>query len=63
MKQSYGIEGYLYTAAFVLFILLLVVEKNFPTSRYQKYLKASFKTNTGAFLVNNVIMSIFLYQV
>ena len=40
--------------------LLLVVEKYFPYRKFSKEdLKASFATNTGAFLVNNVIMSIF----
>lgn len=60
MGQSYGIEGYLFLAAFFLFIVLLIVEKKYPYMPISKEdLKASFKTNTGAFLANNVLMSIF----
>jgi sterol desaturase/sphingolipid hydroxylase (fatty acid hydroxylase superfamily) len=55
-----GIEGYLFGGAVLLFAALLVVEKKYPYMPVPKdELKKSFKTNTGAFLVNNVIMSIF----
>ena len=54
-----GIEGYLFGAAVILFAVLLVVEKRFPYMKLSKdELKKSFKTNTGAFLVNNIIMSV-----
>lgn len=54
-----AIEGYLFGGVLILFFGLLVVEKYFPYRDFSKQdLKASFKTNTGAFLVNNVIMSI-----
>lgn len=60
MGQSYGIEGYLFLAAFFLFIVLLIVEKKYPYMPIPKEdLKASFKTNAGAFLANNILMSIF----
>ncbi len=54
-----AIEGFLFGGALILFFALLVVEKYYPYRDFSKQdLKASFKTNTGAFLVNNVIMSI-----
>lgn len=54
-----GIEGYLFGAAVILFAVLLIVEKHFPYMKVSKEeLKKSFKTNTGAFLVNNIIMSV-----
>ena len=60
MAQSYGIEGYLFSGAVILFIILLILEKKYPYMPIPKEaLKASFKTNTGAFLLNNVIMSLF----
>jgi len=59
MAQSYGIEGYLFSGAVILFIILLILEKKYPYMPIPKEaLKASFKTNTGAFLLNNVIMSV-----
>ena len=59
MGQTSGIEGYLFGGALILFFLLLVVEKYFPYRKFSKEdLKASFATNTGAFLVNNIVMSI-----
>ena len=43
----------------ILFIILLIIEKKYPYMPIPKEaLKSSFKTNTGAFLVNNLIMSI-----
>jgi sterol desaturase/sphingolipid hydroxylase (fatty acid hydroxylase superfamily) len=55
-----GIEGYLFGGVVLLFAALLVVEKQFPYMQVSKEeLKKSFATNTGAFLVNNLIMSIF----
>jgi sterol desaturase/sphingolipid hydroxylase (fatty acid hydroxylase superfamily) len=55
-----GIEGYLFGAAVLLFSALLVVEKKYPYMPMSKEeLKKSFATNTGAFLVNNIIMSVF----
>jgi len=55
-----GIEGYLFGGAVLLFAALLVVEKKYPYMPVAKEeLKKSFATNTGAFLVNNVIMSVF----
>ena len=60
MSALSGVEGYLFGGAIVLFFLLLIIEKKFPYMQIPKYeLKASFKTNTGAFLINNVIMSVF----
>ena len=60
MSALTGIEIYLFGIAIVLFFLLLILEKKFPYMAIPKEdLKASFKTNTGAFLLNNVIMSIF----
>jgi sterol desaturase/sphingolipid hydroxylase (fatty acid hydroxylase superfamily) len=54
-----GIEGYLFGAAVLLFAVLLVVEKKYPYMPVSKEeLKKSFSTNTGAFLLNNVIMSV-----
>jgi hypothetical protein len=54
-----GIEGYLFGGAVILFAILLVVEKYFPYMEAPKEeLKKSFNTNTGAFLVNNIIMSV-----
>lgn len=54
-----GIELYLFGAAVLLFAALLVVEKRYPYMEISKEeLKKSFKTNTGAFLINNVIMSV-----
>lgn len=59
MQNSYGIEGYLFASAVILFIILLILEKKYPYMPIPKEaLKSSFKTNTGAFLVNNLIMSI-----
>jgi len=59
MQNSYGIEGYLFASAVVLFIILLIVEKKYPYMPIpREALKSSFKTNTGAFFVNNLIMSI-----
>ena len=56
MAQSYGIEGYLFSGAVILFIFLLILEKKYPYMPIPKEaLKASFKTNTGAFLLNNVM--------
>jgi sterol desaturase/sphingolipid hydroxylase (fatty acid hydroxylase superfamily) len=55
-----GLEGYLFGVAGALFAALLVVEKKFPYMKIPKEeLKKSFATNTGAFLVNNLIMSVF----
>lgn len=34
MAQSYGIEGYLFSGAVILFIILLILEKNIPTCPY-----------------------------
>mgnify|MGYP003351167638 CR=1 FL=1 len=60
MSALSGVEGYLFGGAIVLFFILLIIEKKFPYMQIPKYeLKASFKTNTGAFLINNVIMSVF----
>jgi len=60
MSALSGIEGYLFGGAIILFFILLIVEKKFPYMPLSKEeLKASFKTNTGAFLLNNVIMSLF----
>ncbi|GLI92406.1 sterol desaturase family protein [Methylocystis echinoides] len=53
-----GIEGYLFGGAVLLFAILLVVEKKHPFVPVAKEeLKKSFATNTGAFLINNLIMS------
>ncbi|MCX7900022.1 MAG: sterol desaturase family protein [Methylocystis sp.] len=53
------VENLLLLGAFSLFILLLIGEKLYP---YRKFagagLKASFSTNTSAFLINNVIMNV-----
>ncbi len=55
-----GVEGYLFGAAGLLFAIILVLEKKFPYMQAPKEeLKKSFATNTGAFLVNNLIMSLF----
>jgi sterol desaturase/sphingolipid hydroxylase (fatty acid hydroxylase superfamily) len=60
MSALTGIEIYLFGIAIFLFFLLLILEKKFPFMAIPKEdLKGSFKTNTGAFLLNNVIMSIF----
>lgn len=58
--NSLGIESYLFGMAVLLFAALLVVEKKYPYMQVSKEeLKKSFATNTGAFLVNNMIMSVF----
>ncbi|RTL80383.1 MAG: sterol desaturase family protein [Hyphomicrobiales bacterium] len=55
-----GIEGYLFGVAGLLFAALLVLEKKFPYMQVpREELKKSFATNTGAFLLNNLIMSVF----
>jgi sterol desaturase/sphingolipid hydroxylase (fatty acid hydroxylase superfamily) len=55
-----GIEAYLFGGAVLLFAVLLVIEKKHPYLPVAKEeLKKSFTTNTGAFLLNNVIMSVF----
>ncbi|WP_245434681.1 sterol desaturase family protein [Methylocystis rosea] len=59
MSAPPHLENLLLIAAFCLFAVLLVVEKFRP---YKKFagagLKASFSTNTSAFLINNVIMNV-----
>ncbi len=59
MSAPPHIENQLLIAAFCLFALLLVVEKFRPYKKVASAgLKASFSTNTSAFLINNVIMNV-----
>ncbi|MGR9107497.1 MAG: sterol desaturase family protein [Gammaproteobacteria bacterium] len=55
-----GIEHYLTMAMAFLFVLLLLMELIRPYKRFSKKIsRASFTTNTSAFLFNNVILTLF----
>lgn len=55
-----GLEDYLFGLAGALFAALLVVEKRVLYMKIPKEeLKKSFATNTGAFPVDNLIVSVF----
>lgn len=58
MSES-GLEGALFGVAVLLFAALLIIEKFYPYRAVSKDLmKKSLVTNTGAFILNNVIMSL-----
>jgi sterol desaturase/sphingolipid hydroxylase (fatty acid hydroxylase superfamily) len=60
MSAQPVVVNFLLPAVFCLFAALLVIEKRRPYHRFSgRGLKASFSTNASAFLINNVLMSLF----